>query len=501
MAGFAALPSDVLANIFLELSLRDLLSVRQVSTTIHEAISTDKLLWMNIFKHYVIDGGKCAIPYRKPLSLADAVAIESWTRNAFVLGKAYLSNSPLSVHLLGTGIRAVTWVKLIRGRWCLAASSNTSESRLTLWDILSSDNRICAEIFMPGPTMDGEIEDRNSEIIIAISVGSRERHVQILTVGTSAGVPHILKLKTIPGADHVLCLRGSYLGFAVIDGDDSNPIVLDWKRDTQWVLKPSIPIASLRDIVDRTTCLAMTIWDAFVVVAFANELRVSTYPESHSGHCELLYTHNVPRGTNNVRFVNTESVAISLLDDAERTGVTHLHILFGKDDGDVYAQALDAKGQLQGNPVECDVPRPADDSKYPVEMIRMTMGYTGRKFIGLFSSEFHCLPPRLLVASIRPSEPHTGCDHNDICTDYHILPTANSPFLHFWPCFHFDDSRGVLLIGTSRGEICVARFVHKDIILPGSLMDELPPLQAKDIENELSGPVVMDLPLPIYGMY
>ncbi|TDL19711.1 hypothetical protein BD410DRAFT_830161 [Rickenella mellea] len=462
MPGFANLPSDLLSLIVLELSLADVLSVRQVS-----------------------------------LSLVGATAVESWTRNAFVLERAYLSNNPLSVHHLKTGIRAVTWVKIIRGRWCLAASSNISESLLTLWDISTSDNRICAEMPLPGPIMDGEIEDIKSEIVVAVSVGCRERYVQMLTVGTSAGIPQILKLKIIPGADHVLCLRGPYLGVAVLDGNDSNPILLDWKHDTQWVLKPSVPITSLRNIVDRTTCLAMTIWDAFVIVAFPGQLRVYTYPERHGGSCELLCTHSILRGIE-VRFVNNESMAMSFPDDVERTSATHL-LVFLKSHHRYCTQALDAKGQLQGEPVECDVPQPPADRRTPIEMLRMKIGYTGRKFLGLISSSsHHCIPPRLLIAGIQRSQSRTGCDRlscdNDICTKYHVVPTYNFPLLHFWSCFDFDDSRGVLLTGTTRGEICVARFVHGDIILPGSLMDELPPLHAKNVKKELYAPPNMDLP-------
>ncbi|TDL19708.1 hypothetical protein BD410DRAFT_726828 [Rickenella mellea] len=506
MPRFATLPSDLLKCIILQLSLVDVLSVRQVCKFFQEAISTDKWLWIHILKRYVIDGGKCVIPYRRPLTLVDAAAVESWTRNAFVLEKAYVSTSRLYVHRLDTGIRAVTWVKLIRGRWCLAASSNTSESRLTLWDISSPDNQICSEMLFPGPIMDGEIEDLNTEIIIAVSVGCRERYVQILNVGTSACVPQILKRNAIPGADRVLCLRGSYLGVAVVDGDDSNPILLDWKRGTQWVLKPSVPIASLDD---RTTCLAMTIWDAFVVVAFPDQLHVYTYPESRSGDFELLYTHSVFAGLTDiieVRFVNNESLTSSFPGGMERTAARPLYAFLKGNDGEYYMQVLDANGQLQDGAVECDVPQLTDDDKSPVGVLSMTIGYSGRKFLGLISSSIrHCLPPRILIASIRPPQFQAGCDSfscdNNIYTNYHVLPTADFPLLHFWSCFDFDDSRGVLLTGTSRGEICVARFVHGDIILPGSLIDELPPLHINYVEKEhpylVQVPVKMDLP-PYY---
>ncbi|TDL19730.1 hypothetical protein BD410DRAFT_791883 [Rickenella mellea] len=499
MPGLTTLPTDLLTNIISELPLVDVLSIRQVCVAFQEAISADKLLWMNILNRYVIDGGKCVIPYRRPLSFVDAAAIESWTRNAFVLEKAYLTTSPLSVRCFKTGVRAVTWVKLIRGRWCLAASSNTSESRLTLWDLSTSDDGCSAEIFLPGPVMNGEVEDLNSDIVIAVSVGCRERYVQILTLGISAGLPRILKLKTIPGADHVLCLRGSYLGVAVLDGDDSNPILLDWKEESQWVLKPSVPITSFPEICTRITCLAMTIWNAFVVAAFPRQLRVYTYPGSHGASCELLHTHSVLADVSvidGVRFVNNQ--LISPQEDTEGTGATHLHVVFKTIHGEFYAQALDSNGQLQGKAVKCAVPRPADEV-FPVELVLMTIGYTGRRFLGLISSKRHCLPPKLLIAGIRPSQSQAGCDrlscNNNICTDYRILPTANFPHLHFWPCFDFDDSRGVLLTGTSRGELCVARFVQGDIILPGSLMDELPALKATDDRKEPSGLVTMDLPL------
>ena len=83
-----------------------------------------------------------------------------------------MTSSPVKSSLVDS-IPPVTWTKLVRGRWCIAAVSDSISSRLILYDLfvgLSSGPTV--EVYLPGPVMDGVLEDTLPEINIAVSIGT-----------------------------------------------------------------------------------------------------------------------------------------------------------------------------------------------------------------------------------------------------------------------------------------------------------------------------------------
>lgn len=69
---------------------------------------------------------------------------------------------------------AITWTKLIRGRWCLIACSDFFVSQLVVWDLQNPTDQLQKAIFhLPGPVVDGIVEDITSEILIALTLGTR----------------------------------------------------------------------------------------------------------------------------------------------------------------------------------------------------------------------------------------------------------------------------------------------------------------------------------------
>ena len=110
----------------------------------------------------------------RPLENLDASTLESWSRKAHTLIRSYTSSEPrVTVLSLARSLQAVTWVKLVRGRWCLAAVSDSSSSRLVLYDgRIGFNSEPQAELYLPGPVMDAVMEDRTSEINIALSIGT-----------------------------------------------------------------------------------------------------------------------------------------------------------------------------------------------------------------------------------------------------------------------------------------------------------------------------------------
>ena len=104
---------------------------------------------------------------------ASANAVRAWVKHAVTLQKAY-ENPTLkrAVTRLDTPAR-VTFVKLLRGRWCLVASSNTSVSELSVWKILSPS--VCslrARIYLRAPVLDGLLDDGGYYIRCAVTIGA-----------------------------------------------------------------------------------------------------------------------------------------------------------------------------------------------------------------------------------------------------------------------------------------------------------------------------------------
>ncbi|TDL19722.1 hypothetical protein BD410DRAFT_841879 [Rickenella mellea] len=489
MAGLVTIPFEVLSVLCRLLSLGNIASLRQVCKKLQYAISTDRMLWAHVLKRDVVDHGIPLVPYHRAFDLVDAPVVESWTRNALTLQRAYISTRSLTVDCFSTGVRAITWVKLIRGRWCLFASSNSLESRLSLLDTSSSCREICAEILLPGPVMDGQVEQNSSEIIVAVSVGSRHRFVQLFSLGISNNVVRIVEIHQIPGADRTLLLHGSILAVAVLDGDDSNPILIDWKSGQKCALKPRIDPTTLNTSPSVAVCLSMTIWKDFIVVVFTMEIRVYHIP-----------SNGVSVATPHHSYVSADWTAMTAAtfiredgpDSSNRDGAENalLYIFLQSHDGDLYVRTINNHGESQSDAAYCDIPSAGLDGKTRFSVISMTSGLTGSKICLLFARHFQSeVPPGLMELTFT----HRPIDA-DICADHYVLPDVNLPFLHFWPCIDFDDSRGVLIIGTSRGDLCISRFVPPDTLPAESVVDDLPQLATQVNDNCLLS-VTLDLPL------
>ena len=66
----------------------------------------------------------------------------------------------------------------------------------------------------------------------------RQMSIMIFAIGIQSDKIRIVKLAICPDASRTRCLRGSFVGFAVVKGDDSFPAVANWKTGKSWYLKP-----------------------------------------------------------------------------------------------------------------------------------------------------------------------------------------------------------------------------------------------------------------------
>lgn len=139
---------------------------------VNSRIKCDKQLWCNLLDR-VCEERRIALPsYRRALEDSTAEQVESLLRTATNLSNNYALGCP-AIKFQSNFKECVTWLKLVRGRWCLMATSNTSRSRLSVFDSNGGIFRLAEEVYLPGPVMDGLIEDTGRHIRTALSVGTR----------------------------------------------------------------------------------------------------------------------------------------------------------------------------------------------------------------------------------------------------------------------------------------------------------------------------------------
>lgn len=108
-----------------------------------------------------------------PVEDASAETLRAWVKHAYVLRRAYQRPSlDRAIVRVDTPAR-VTFVRLVRGRWFLVASSNTTISELSVWEIISPSNcSLRNRVYFPAPVLDGMVDDGGSYIRLAVTVGT-----------------------------------------------------------------------------------------------------------------------------------------------------------------------------------------------------------------------------------------------------------------------------------------------------------------------------------------
>ena len=137
-------------------------------------VSGDKQLWIHIFNRDIKDRNLPS-PHKSiwPISASTAQNVTEWVKNGIILGKTYLAGKNEAFVKFDLAMH-VTWTKVVRGQWILAACSNLQPSKLFLWDIHSFPSQLSTATFhFSGPVTEALIEDDDSEILIAFTVGKK----------------------------------------------------------------------------------------------------------------------------------------------------------------------------------------------------------------------------------------------------------------------------------------------------------------------------------------
>jgi len=172
-SSFAFINPDFLFKIFMWLPLSSIAKLRQVCRSLNAAISVSKQLWVKILERDVLAKHMNLHPLRTRLEQSSASHVESWLRCAIHLQHAHQSGIQPTVTRIKLDLR-VTWLKIIRTCWCLVASSSERESRLTIWQLQGARPSISKEYYLPGPVIDGSIDDDGSNVVVALTIGTCE---------------------------------------------------------------------------------------------------------------------------------------------------------------------------------------------------------------------------------------------------------------------------------------------------------------------------------------
>ena len=94
-----------------------------------------------------------------------------YLKHVLSLDSSYRNPAPMVIRRCTTA--AVTFVKVIRGRWFVVASSDSDVSELSLWEIEDSSGcRIHARIYLPGRVIDGMVDDSKDTVKLAVTIGT-----------------------------------------------------------------------------------------------------------------------------------------------------------------------------------------------------------------------------------------------------------------------------------------------------------------------------------------
>ncbi len=63
----------------------------------------------------------------------------------------------------------------------------------------------------------------------ATHIRSRDPYIQILLLGMKDDETCLIPLERLEGARHVLLLKDSIIGYATLNGDDTYPLISDWR--------------------------------------------------------------------------------------------------------------------------------------------------------------------------------------------------------------------------------------------------------------------------------
>ncbi|KAJ6577485.1 hypothetical protein B0H19DRAFT_1120121 [Mycena capillaripes] len=438
-----SLDEDVVILVCLELTLSDIISIRQVCRFLCNATRT-KAVWINILEPKNPEEGNLLPPYLKRYDLLDAVALEALVRRVSRLAHRWEAQdlSVVRSHCLFLP-QSITWLRLVHGTWLLVTSSDSCSSKITCWDLsllFQGYTEPLAEAYLSGPVKTGKLEVQDSGIVLALGLGAECPFVHIITLRQHLGRHVFCELCRIEDSSHVLMLCGNFVGCASRHGA-MTPHLINWKETRVYDVPP--PPGGLDIPGRRSVPHLMTIWSDSLVIIRKNTLEI--YDFSSNTWDSVVF----------VKLIRTPTIWEAVVCNSVSTSLSHdtpppLRLLAISPVGIELCVVEHQLAKLNDDP----------DAVYPSFCLarhhmpkdpwyRLCIGETGRRCLWLSTTEKR-EAPHFVYTNI-PVQP-TDTEMPRISWN-----NGQPDQLALWgiPVIDFDESLGLTVIGNCFGELAI----------------------------------------------
>jgi len=356
--------------------------------------------------------------------------------------------------------------------------------------------------------VDGYAYDAGEKIILGVTVGTRIQYTQLLAVGLMAGQVKIVSLRTISGYTNVLLVTEELLLCAVKEGDDTYPyaIKLGEPEGTSYKLTARCMINNqgLPLALAQSLARAATVCDGYLVLVMDRTIEIFSVSDFTNGGTSgdvkpissiPLYTpaSNIRRAIAKAAFqIRGDESGVLHLSMRGNFGTLNIASLFRESDSAGGAPSFDLKwAQFSGGSEidENDQSAPffslGPSAAYQIDF--SLVHYSGSSLLDIF-----------LVKIQKAGATEIPGQRAHIPSVRHI-DGSNLPLRQFTTSLDFDDSTGLVLFGTSKGEIVIAYFQAYAALArrPDWLQFELPELPVNEGCDGLST-VHISMYIPAY---
>ncbi|KAF7307572.1 F-box domain-containing protein [Mycena indigotica] len=286
---FLELGEDVLLQLFALVPVGDILSIRQVCTTLNR-LTRLRSVWLNQLGWLFLQGVRIP-PYIGDYLALDVADLESLVRRlSYASEKWALTGTPSPSRIWPIYLpQSITWLHLTQGRWLFVASSDDKVSKLSCWDIFrifSGNTEPIAEGYLPDKVKTGKVEVQDCDIILALGLGPRINSTCIVTLRKAHEDYSLVEIACLPHSTHVLMLSGSFVGCAI--RQQSNiPHLIKWREGRVVEIPP--PPGGFEAPGRRSVPHLMAFWGDKLVVIRSTTLETYDF-SSASGKLNLSGT-------------------------------------------------------------------------------------------------------------------------------------------------------------------------------------------------------------------
>ncbi|KAJ7249559.1 hypothetical protein B0H12DRAFT_1122184 [Mycena haematopus] len=445
----------LLCLVCLELSLADITSLRQVCRVLCQTTRT-KILWVYILERQALDEETILPPYlKKDFEQLDSSTIEDLVRRVSQLAHKWETQKLFPVQSWKLHLPlAITWLRLVTGRWLFVASSDSSSSKISCWDlslVFQGFTEPVAEAYLPGRVKTGKSEVQQSGIVLALGLGPEAEAVHILTLRKHHGCRVFSELCCIEGSSHVLMLSGDLVACSLRQGAIV-PHLINWTIQRIHDIPP--PPDDLNIPCRRSVPHLITIWNNALIILRRNTVEFYTLPSPASDSTVFLKLIQTPTIWEAAVCVSppTSSIIPPLrLITISPIGVEVCVIqdtLTGLDDAVCFSFCFDPAPEYYE-------PRPP--------WYRLCIGGAGRRCLRISSGEDEYLapesipkPPHLIFSSVPSQSSSAPAESSRIKRESRVAwDTADEPALWAIPTLDFDEALGLTVVGNILGELAI----------------------------------------------